>query len=111
MDAVNEALRLVGHAISLDKVLTHIARLALDSMLVDLCTHQQTTQTSDVSFGVMNISVGCNWHYIKALHRFLYAQRCLGRRRRTTLRSATGTAAGHCIVFLYGHFFVSKENI
>jgi hypothetical protein len=49
MDAVNEALRLVGHAISLDKVLTHIARLAPGSMFVGVRTHQQMTQTSDVS--------------------------------------------------------------
>jgi hypothetical protein len=60
MDAANEMLRLVGHAISLDKVLTRIARLALDSMFASVCTHQQTTQTNDVSFGVMNHNAECN---------------------------------------------------
>jgi hypothetical protein len=60
MDAANEALRLVGHAISLDKVLTCIARLAPGSMLASVHTHQQTTQTSDTSFGVMNRSAECN---------------------------------------------------
>jgi hypothetical protein len=51
MDATNEALRLVGHAISLDKVLTRIARLAPGSMLAGVRTHQQMTQMSDASFG------------------------------------------------------------
>jgi hypothetical protein len=60
MDATNEALRLVGHVINLDKVLTHIARLAPGSMLADVRTHQQTTQTSDTSFGAMNRSAECN---------------------------------------------------
>jgi hypothetical protein len=40
MDAANETLRLVGHAISLDKMLTRIARLAPGSMLVGVHTHQ-----------------------------------------------------------------------
>jgi len=46
MDAVNKVLRLVGHAISLDKVLTRIARLAPGSMLAGVRTHQQTSNTS-----------------------------------------------------------------
>jgi hypothetical protein len=56
MDAANEALRLVGHVISLDKMLTRIARLAHGSMLAGVRTHQQTTQT--------NRTPQCNWHYI-----------------------------------------------
>jgi len=60
MDAANEALRLVGHAISLDKVLTHIARLAPGSMLAGVRTYQQTTQTNNALFGATNRSVECN---------------------------------------------------
>jgi hypothetical protein len=60
MDITNEMLRLVGHAISLDKMLTRITRLAPDSMLVGVRTHQQTTQTSDTSFDAMNRSAECN---------------------------------------------------
>jgi len=60
MDTTNEALRLVGHVISLDKVLTHIARLAPGSMLAGVRTHQQMTQTSDASFGATNHSVERN---------------------------------------------------
>jgi hypothetical protein len=62
MDAANETLRLVSHVISLDKVLTCIASLAPSSMLAGVCIHQQTTQTSDASFGVTNHSAQCNWH-------------------------------------------------
>jgi hypothetical protein len=62
MDVANEALRLVGHVISLDKVLMRIARLTPDSMLADVRTHQQTTQTSNASFGATNRSAECNWH-------------------------------------------------
>jgi hypothetical protein len=79
MDAANETLRLVGHAISLDKVLTRIARLAPGSMLANVCTHQQTTQMSNTLFGVTNRSAKCNWHCSRALHDFLYARRRLGR--------------------------------
>jgi hypothetical protein len=39
MDAANEALRLVGHAISLDKVPTRIARLTPGSMLAGVHIH------------------------------------------------------------------------
>jgi L-cystine uptake protein TcyP (sodium:dicarboxylate symporter family) len=46
MDASNKVLHLVGHAISLDKVLMRIARLAPGSMLAGVCTHQQTSNTS-----------------------------------------------------------------
>jgi hypothetical protein len=46
MDAANKVLRLVGHAISLDKVLTRIARLAPGSMLAGVRTHQQTSNMS-----------------------------------------------------------------
>jgi uncharacterized cupin superfamily protein len=60
MDAANEALRLIGHAISLDKVLTRIARLAPGSMLASVHIHQQMTQMSDMSFGAMNRSAKCN---------------------------------------------------
>jgi hypothetical protein len=60
MDTANEALCFVGHAISLDKVLTRIARLAPSSMLASVRTHQQTTQTSDTSFGATNHNVECN---------------------------------------------------
>ncbi len=60
MDATNEALRVVGHAINLDKVLTRIARLAPGSMLADVRIHQQTTKTNDVSFGTTNRSAECN---------------------------------------------------
>jgi len=60
MDVMNEALHLVGHAISLDKVLTRITKLAPDSMLVGVRTHQQTTQTSDVLFGTTNRSAKSN---------------------------------------------------
>jgi hypothetical protein len=60
MDVANEAMHLVGHAISLDKMLTRIARLAPGSMLAGVRTHQQTTQTSDVSFDAMNHSAECN---------------------------------------------------
>jgi len=60
MDAANEALRLVGHVISLDKMLTRIARLAPGSMLAGVHTHQQMTQTSDVLFGATNRSAKCN---------------------------------------------------
>jgi hypothetical protein len=47
MDAANKVLRLVGHAISLDKVLTRIARLVPGSMLAGVRTHQQTSNTSN----------------------------------------------------------------
>jgi hypothetical protein len=57
MDAANKVLRLVGHAISLDKVLTRIARLTLGSMLVDVRTHQQTSNTSKRA---TNYNVECN---------------------------------------------------
>jgi len=70
MDAANEMLRLVGHVISLDKVLMRIARLAPGSMLVGVRTHQQRTQTSDMSFGTTNRNAECNWHCSRALHRF-----------------------------------------
>jgi hypothetical protein len=60
MDATNEALRVVGHAINLDKVLTRIARLAPGSMLAGVRIHQQTTKTNDVSFGATNHSAECN---------------------------------------------------
>jgi hypothetical protein len=60
MDAANEALRLVGNAINLDKVLTRIARLTPGSMLAGVRTHQQTTQMSDTSFGATNRSAKCN---------------------------------------------------
>jgi hypothetical protein len=62
MDVANEVLRLVGHVISLDKVLTRIARLAPSSMLAGVRIHQQTTQTNDASFGATNRSADseCN---------------------------------------------------
>jgi hypothetical protein len=75
MDAANEALRLVGHAISLDKVLTRIARLAPSSMLSDVRTHQHVNKRANK------------------------------RRTAVLTVSATGTTARHCTVFLYGHFF------
>ncbi len=78
MDATNEALRFVGHAISLDKVLMCIARLASGSMLASVRIHQQTTQTSDTSFGATNRSAKCNWHYIKALHCFFICATTFG---------------------------------
>jgi hypothetical protein len=81
MDATNETLRHVGHAIRLDKMLMRIARLALDSMLVNVRTHQQTTQTNDASFGAMNRSVECNWHCNMALHRFFICVSLWYRRR------------------------------
>jgi hypothetical protein len=81
MDATNKALHLVGHAISLDKVLTRIARLAPGSMLADVHTHQQTTQTSDASFVTMNRSADCNWHCSRALHHFFTCASLWYRRR------------------------------
>jgi hypothetical protein len=47
MDAANEALRLVGHAISLDKVLTRITRLAPSSMLSSVRTHQHVNKRTN----------------------------------------------------------------
>jgi hypothetical protein len=81
MDATNEALHLVGHAISLDKVLTRIARLVRGSMLAGVYTHQQTTQTSDASFNVTNRSAECNWHCSRALHPFFICTSLWYRRR------------------------------
>jgi len=78
MDATNKMLCLVGHAINLDKMLTRIARLAFDSMLADVHTHQQMTQMSDVSFGATNHSAECNWHYRRALHRFFMCATTFG---------------------------------
>jgi hypothetical protein len=40
MDAANKTLRLVGHVIILDKVLTRIARLTPGSMLANVRIHQ-----------------------------------------------------------------------
>jgi hypothetical protein len=74
MDVANEVLRLVGHAINLDKVLTRIARLAPDSMLAGVRTHQQTTQTSDASFDATNRSAECNWHCSRHSTVFLYVR-------------------------------------
>jgi hypothetical protein len=78
MDAANEALRLVGHVISLDKVLMCIARLAPGSMLAGVRIHQQATQMSNVSFDAMNRSVECNWHCSRALHRFFICMTMFG---------------------------------
>ncbi len=64
------SVALVGHAISLDKVMMRIARLAPTSILAGVRTHQQMTQTSDASFGATNHSAECNWHCSRALHRF-----------------------------------------
>jgi hypothetical protein len=47
MDAANEALCLVGHAISLDKVLMRIARLALGSMFSGVRTHQHINKRAN----------------------------------------------------------------
>ncbi len=81
MDIANEALRLVGHAISLDKMLTCITRLVPGSMLADVRTHQQTTQTSDASFGATSRSAKCNWHCNRALHCFFICASLWYRRR------------------------------
>jgi hypothetical protein len=47
MDAVNEALHLIGHAISLNKVLTRIVRLAPGSMLSGVRTHQHVNKRAN----------------------------------------------------------------
>jgi hypothetical protein len=60
MDATNEALRLIGHEIILDKMLMRITRLAPGSMLAGVRTHQQTTQKNDTSFNATNRSAECN---------------------------------------------------
>jgi hypothetical protein len=78
MDAANEVMHLVGHAINLDKVLTRIARLAPDSMLANVRTHQQMTQTNDTSFGATNHNAECNWHCSRALHRFFICMTTFG---------------------------------
>jgi hypothetical protein len=57
MVAANKVLRLVGHAISLDKVLTRIARLPSGSMLVGVRIHQQTSNTSKRA---TNYNAECN---------------------------------------------------
>ncbi len=78
MDATNKMLCFVGHAISLDKVLTHIARLTPGSILADVRTHQQMTQMSDASFGATNCSVECNCHCNRAFHRFFICTTTFG---------------------------------
>jgi hypothetical protein len=47
MDATNETLRLVGHAISLDKVLMRITRLAPSSMFSGVRTHQHINKRAN----------------------------------------------------------------
>jgi hypothetical protein len=111
MDATNETLRLVGHAISLDKVLTRIARLAPGSMLADVRTHQQTTQTSNALFGVTNRSAKCNWHCNRAFHHFLYARRRLGRRDEPHSVVQLALQQGTAPFFYMGVFLVLKENV
>jgi len=101
MHTTNEALRLVGHAISLDKVMMRIARLAPTSILVGVRTHQQMTQTSDASFGATNHSAECNWHCSMALHRFFICVMTFG----ATPTNRTPQCNWHYTVFLYGHFF------
>jgi hypothetical protein len=101
MDVVNEALRLVGHAISLDKVLTRITRLAPGSMLACVRTHEQTTQTSDASFGATNRSAECNWHCSRALHHFFICATTFA----ATPTNRTPQCNWPCTVFLYGRFF------
>jgi hypothetical protein len=84
MDATNKVLRLVGHAISLDKVLTHIARLAPGSMLAGVRTHQQTSNTSTNE---------------------QHEQFQTSDELQITMLSATSTTVGHYTVFLYGCSF------
>jgi hypothetical protein len=100
MDTANEALRLVGHAISLYKVLTRIVRLTPGSMLAGVRTHQQMTQTNYALFGVMNRSAECNWHCNRALHRFFICATTFG----AMLTNRTPQCISHCTVFLYGRF-------
>jgi hypothetical protein len=63
MDVANKVLCLVGHAISLDKVLTRIARLAPGSMLAGVplinkrATRQQTNNTNKRA---TNYNAECN---------------------------------------------------
>jgi len=82
MDTANEALCLVGHAISLDKMLTRIARLAPSSMLSGVRTHQHVNKLSKQATN-HSADSECNWHYNKALHRF----------------------------FIWAFFLVAKENV
>jgi len=84
MDAANKMLRLVGHAISLDKVLTRIARLAPGSMLAGVRTHQQTSNTSTNE---------------------QHEQFQTSDELQITMLSVTSTTVGHCTVFLYGCSF------
>jgi hypothetical protein len=92
MDAINKVLRLVGHAISLDKVLMRIIRLAFGSMLADVRTHQQMPQMSNASFGATNHSAECNWHYSRALHRFFICATTFG----VTSTNRTPQCNWHC---------------
>jgi hypothetical protein len=100
MDIANEALFLIGHEINLDKVLMRITRLAPDSMLASVRTHQQTTQTSDASFGTTNHSAECNWHYNRALHRFFICVTTFG----ATPTNRTPQCNWHCNRALHRFF-------
>jgi hypothetical protein len=100
MDIANEALFLIGHEINLDKVLMRITRLAPDSMLASVRTHQQTTQTSDALFGTTNHSAECNWHYNRALHRFFICVTTFG----ATPTNRTPQCNWHCNRALHRFF-------